>query len=313
MLLNVSEFEDINSATESLTAMSQAYQELDKMEIIDKLNNIGNNFNIATNDLAESLQRSAATLKVTGNTIDEAIALTVAGNSILQDPLSVGAGLKTISLRIQGTEAAKQELEELGEETENVIHTTAKLQETIKECTAVASNGFKGVDILDNNGNFLSTYEILSKIAEVYQEIVETDRQNQTNRASLLVETLAGKNRANIAAGILQSPELLKQVYEEVKESSGSAQKELNSYLDSISGKLTTLKNTWQELWFNFIDSSTVKGVVDVLNDLAKIVEKLTTFAKPMGTISALIGGMVSVFGHGKYYKLYNASFYKTT
>lgn len=313
VLLNVSEFEDINSATESLTAMSQAYQELDKMEIIDKLNNIGNNFNIATNDLAESLQRSAATLKVTGNTIDEAIALTVAGNSILQDPLSVGAGLKTISLRIQGTEAAKQELEELGEETENVIHTTAKLQETIKECTAVASNGFKGVDILDNNGNFLSTYEILSKIAEVYQEIVETDRQNQTNRASLLVETLAGKNRANIAAGILQSPELLKQVYEEVKESSGSAQKELNSYLDSISGKLTTLKNTWQELWFNFIDSSTVKGVVDVLNDLAKIVEKLTTFAKPMGTISALIGGMVSVFGHGKHYKLYNASFYKTT
>ena len=81
-------------------------------------------------------------------------------NSILQDPLSVGSGLKTISLRIQGTEAAKQELEELGEETENVIHTTAKLQETIKECTAVASNGFKGVDILDNNGNFLSTYEI---------------------------------------------------------------------------------------------------------------------------------------------------------
>lgn len=112
-------------------------------------------------------------------------------NSILQDPLSVGAGLKTISLRIQGTEAAKQELEELGEETENVIHTTAKLQETIKECTAVASNGFKGVDILDNNGNFLSTYEILSRIAEVYQEIVETDKQAGTNRAALLVESLA--------------------------------------------------------------------------------------------------------------------------
>lgn len=311
VLLNVSEFEDINSATESLTAMSQAYQELDKMEIIDKLNNIGNNFNIATNDLAESLQRSAATLKVTGNTIDEAIALTVAGNSILQDPLSVGAGLKTISLRIQGTEAAKQELEELGEETENVIHTTAKLQETIKECTAVASNGFKGVDILDDNGNFLSTYEILSKIAEVYQEIVETDKQAQTNRASMLVEQLAGKNRANIAASILQSPELLKEVYEEVQKSTGSAEQELNSYLDSISGKLTTLKNTWQELWFNFIDSSTVKGVVDVLNDLAKILEKITTFAKPLGTISALAGGILSALGRGKLIKLYNAFFYK--
>lgn len=311
ILLNVSEFENIDSATESLVAMSQAYQDLDKMDIVDKLNNVGNKFNITTNALAESLQRSAATLKTTGNDINEAIALTVAGNSILQDPLSVGAGLKTISLRIQGTEAAKQELEELGEETENVIHTTAKLQETIKECTAVASNGFKGVDILDNNGNFLSTYEILSRIAEVYQEIVETDKQAGTNRSALLVETLAGKNRANIAASILQSPDLLKKVYAEVQNSAGSAEKELNSYLESISGKMEKLQNAWQELWFNFIDSDTVKGVVDVLTSLANILEKITTFAKPLGTISALAGGILSAFGRGKLIKLYNAFFYK--
>lgn len=311
VLLNVSEFENIDSATESLVAMSQAYQDLDKMDIVDKLNNVGNKFNITTNALAESLQRSAATLKTTGNDINEAIALTVAGNSILQDPLSVGAGLKTISLRIQGTEAAKQELEELGEETENVIHTTAKLQETIKECTAVASNGFKGVDILDNNGNFLSTYEILSRIAEVYQEIVETDKQAGTNRSALLVETLAGKNRANIAASILQSPDLLKKVYAEVQNSAGSAEKELNSYLESISGKMEKLQNAWQELWFNFIDSDTIKGVVDVLTSLANILEKITTFAKPLGTISALAGGILSAFGRGKLIKLYNAFFYK--
>lgn len=41
VLLNVSEFQDINAATESLTAMSQAYKDLDKSEIIDKLNYVG--------------------------------------------------------------------------------------------------------------------------------------------------------------------------------------------------------------------------------------------------------------------------------
>lgn len=41
ILLNVSEFTDINDATESLVAMSQAYEEFEKIEIIDKLNNIG--------------------------------------------------------------------------------------------------------------------------------------------------------------------------------------------------------------------------------------------------------------------------------
>jgi len=70
--------------------MSQAYKELSKGEIIDKLNYIGNNYSISTSELAESLQKSAGTLKVAGDTIDEAIALTTAGNAVLQDPLTVG-------------------------------------------------------------------------------------------------------------------------------------------------------------------------------------------------------------------------------
>ena len=39
VLLNVSEFDSIDAATESLVAMSQAYKDLGKLEIIDKLNN----------------------------------------------------------------------------------------------------------------------------------------------------------------------------------------------------------------------------------------------------------------------------------
>lgn len=66
ILKNVSEFESIDAATESLVAMSQAYDELSKKSIIDKLNNVGNNFSISTSDLAEALQKSAAVLKTQG-------------------------------------------------------------------------------------------------------------------------------------------------------------------------------------------------------------------------------------------------------
>lgn len=41
ILLNVSEFESIDDATESLVSMASAYDELDKTEIVDKLNNVG--------------------------------------------------------------------------------------------------------------------------------------------------------------------------------------------------------------------------------------------------------------------------------
>lgn len=104
---------------------------------------------------------------------------------------------------------------------------------------------------------------------------------------------------------------MLKKVYAEVQNSAGSAEKELNSYLESISGKMEKLQNAWQELWFNFIDSDTIKGVVDALTILTNILEKITTFAKPLGTISALAGGILSAFGRGKLIKLYNAFFCK--
>ena len=102
ILLNVSEFEDIGSATDALISMSQAYDELDKMDIVDKANNIGNKYSIATDGIAIALQDSASALTTAGNSIDEAIALITSGNAIAQDPSSVGSGMRTIALRLTG-------------------------------------------------------------------------------------------------------------------------------------------------------------------------------------------------------------------
>ena len=128
-----------------------------------------------------------------GNSIDEAAALITAGNNTIQDVNSVAAGLRTISLRIVGTEAAKNELSDLGEDVDDyVIRTKAKKREIIKQYTATASNK-EGVDILDSNGNYLNTYEILKRISKVYKEIQEEDKKFGTNRASALIEELAGE------------------------------------------------------------------------------------------------------------------------
>ena len=70
ILFNVSEFENINDATTALVAMSAAYEDaekdIDKMDIVDKLNLIGNNYAIATDELATALQDGAATLQTAG-------------------------------------------------------------------------------------------------------------------------------------------------------------------------------------------------------------------------------------------------------
>ena len=48
----------------------------------------------------------------------------------------------------------------------------------------------------------------------------------------------SGKNRANIAASILQNPDMLRDVFEDSQNSAGSAEQELSAYLDSIEGEI---------------------------------------------------------------------------
>lgn len=197
-----------------------------------------NNFSISTDKLSSSLQRSAGTLATLGTTLEQASALTVAANSILQDPESVAAGLRTIQLRIVGTEESKEQLAALGEDVDDfVVQTQSKLRESIMNLTKIASNDFEGFDILDENGNYKEFYDIMLGLSEIYGEIQEQDKQLGNNAATALIELIAGKNRSSVAASILSNPELLQESYETALDSAGSAQEELNKYLDSIEGE----------------------------------------------------------------------------
>ena len=308
VLLNISEFEGIDKATESLVSMSQAYKDLDKMDIIDVLNNIGNNYSISTDGLATALKDSASALVTANNDLNEAVSLTTAGNAITQDPSKVGAGLRTISLRLVGTEEAKQELSDLGEETDGMITTVSKLRDTIMDATKAASSDGKGFDILDSNGNYKSTYEIMQGLADLYDNIVKKDKELGTNNLNLLLETIAGKNRANIAASILQNGDMLRSVYKDAQNSEGSAEKELNSYLDSIDGKMAQLENRTQEFWFKVIDSETIKNGIDLLSTLLKGATDFVDTVGLLPTILTGIGAALSFKNVGRD-KMYSLSF----
>lgn len=308
VLLNVSEFEGIDEATESLVSMSQAYKDLDKMDIIDVLNNIGNNYSISTDGLATALKDSASALVTANNDLNEAVSLTTAGNAITQDPSKVGAGLRTISLRLVGTEEAKQELSDLGEETDGMITTVSKLRDTIMDATKAASSDGKGFDILDSNRNYKSTYEIMQGLADLYDNIVKKDKELGTNNLNLLLETIAGKNRSNIAASILQNGDMLRSVYEDAQNSEGSAEKELNSYLDSIDGKMAQLENRAQEFWFKVIDSETIKNGIDLLSALLKGTTDFVDTVGLLPTVLAGIGTALSFKNVGRD-KMYSLSF----
>lgn len=81
ILMNVSEFEQVDDATNALISIMQGFdKDADDVEnVVDVLNNIGNKEPISSDEIASSLQRSASALKAGGNTYEQAVALTTVG------------------------------------------------------------------------------------------------------------------------------------------------------------------------------------------------------------------------------------------
>lgn len=274
ILKNVSEFSSIDDATTAMISMMKAYDVKvdDSMDLIDKMNLVGNNYAISTDGIATALQDSGSALVAAGNDFDKSVALVTAANSVVQDPSKVGAGLRTIALRLRGTSA--EELTSMGEDTEGLVETTSKLNSNIKALTAV--NGKAGVSILDMNGNYRDTYDILKDISQIWDDIGKQDLADGQNRQAALLEMMAGKNRSNILASILQHPDLLTDVYNDSANNyQNSAQNELNTYLDSIEAKTTKIKESWSQLWQSEGTTNTFKDLLTAGNGVLGLVNKI--------------------------------------
>jgi TP901 family phage tail tape measure protein len=290
-LLNVSEFESADEASEALISTMQAYGYAaeDSMHVVDILNEIGNNFAISSDGLATALQDSASSLMAAGNSLEQSVAMVAAANKVLQDPNSVGSALRTISLRIRGTSV--KVLEEMGEETDGVIESVSKLQAKVK--------GLSGVDILTDTGAYKDTYTIIKEIGQVWEQMNDIDR-------AALLELLAGKNRSNAMAALLTNMEDLEGAYESAMEAQGSAEAENKKYMNSIQGRIDQFTNALQTMWKNAIDSNFVKFIVSVGTGLVKVVNWLGMIPTILGTIAGAMSAIkgqnlfVNLTGNGK-------------
>lgn len=66
--------------------------------IVDVINEAGNRFAIDSGGLADALRIGSANLSLAGNDLEQASAMIITANEIMQDPTTVANGLKTISI-----------------------------------------------------------------------------------------------------------------------------------------------------------------------------------------------------------------------
>lgn len=278
--------EDINQASESIISTMQAFgiEATNVMTIVDKFNIIGNKFAISSTGIGEALLNSASALAAAGNTLDESIALITAANEVIQNPEKVGTAMKTMSMYIR---AAKTEAEEAGIATDGMANSVSELREEI-----LALTGNK-VDIMLDENTFKSTVQIMRELSTVWDDLTDISRTNITELIG------GGVRNANVISALINNFETVEEVLVTAADSAGSALAENEKYLDSIAGKVSTFKATFEELSVTLINSEFVKQIVDfgtgllnVLNAVAKLIDSIgglnTVLMGTAGIIAAI-------------------------
>lgn len=270
---------DTDSATEGLTAIIKAYGlDISDMERIgDELVKVDKNFASSVSGLIQSLERTGSSLYTANTTLEESIALATAANESVQNPERVGNALKNVSARIR---SATAELDDMGEEYNDIVSSTPKYRAEILALTKTATSS--GVDILDNAGNYKSIYDIMVDIQKVWKDI------SDVNQAALL-EDLAGKQNSSIIAGLLNSESLVDS-YQTALSATGTLMQDNATYLDSIKAKISQFQASFQALSTDLLDSDAVKNVVDLGTKLIDILDKLVQF---QGSLSVLISTLL--------------------
>lgn len=260
---NVGDLSSIDDATNSMISTMKGFgiEAENASAILDKFNEVGNNFAISSGDIGEALQRSASSMAAANNTIDETIALITAANTVVQDATSVGTAFKTISMRIRG---ATTEMEQAGLDMEGMADSTATLR---KEIMALS-----GVDIMIDDDTFKSTYQIIEELAAKWGELTDIQQASIT-------ELIAGKRQGNIISAVMENFDIAQDALNSSLESAGSAMKEYNTYLEGIEAKTNQFKAAFEALSLTVFNSDFLKGIIEfgtgAITVLDGIIEKL--------------------------------------
>ena len=241
--------------------------------VADIFNELGNKYAVSAEDVGAALTNSASALNLAGNTIQQTAAMATGITEVTQDPEKAGNSLKVLSLRLRGM---KGELQELGEEVDENVESLSKMQTQILNLTDGK------VNIFNDDGSFKSTYEIMDDIAEVYNSL------DPTKQADLL-ETIAGKNRANDVAALLSNWKQVEAAMQTAMEAEGSAAAENEKYMESIQGHLDALTASWQALSNSIIDSDFVSGLLD---GITALISGLDTVVDKAGLLPTLLTGI---------------------
>lgn len=285
ILANVGDV-DIETAIGSIKTSVASFEEIggygnDKMDkkleaYTDLINNMSNKYSIDAEGLAESIRLSAGVLTEAHTSVEQAATMFATANKYYNDPSYLGNTAKIGSLRMRastGDTDAIEELQEMGEEVDDLATATSKLREKLMALT--------GVDIMVDDHTFKSYYDQLYEISQVMDQLDDTSRAN-------VLETLFGKSRSAAGAAILSGMKESASAYEDAINSAGSATEEYQTWMTSADAACQRFSNTLTETYQSIINGNTVR-------DLANLGSAVLEFANNWGIVEGTLKGVIAL------------------
>ena len=252
------------SSQEGLTSIMKGWNMTadQSMSILDKLNEVANNYSVTTNDEVEAITRGGAQLSSAGNDLSQSLGMIVAANDAVRDPSSVGTMLKTFSMRLRG--ANSSDLADLGIDTTGMASGTKSVVQIFKHMA--------GIDIMEGT-DYKSTYDILDELASKWDKLTDAEK-------AALSEAVGGKRGGSIMASLMTNWQDAKDVVETANNSQGSAEKEQKNREKSIQVALNRAKSQVEEVIADMADKGFIKNLIDGFTAVLKVVEKITSVFK---------------------------------
>ena len=277
---------DIDTAIGSIKTSIASFDEIggygnDQMDkkleaYTDLINNMSNKYSIDADGLAESIRLSAGTLTEAHMSIEQAATMFATANKYYNDPSYLGNTAKIGSLRMRassGDTDAIEELQEMGEEVDDLATATSNLREKLMALT--------GVDIMEDEHAFKSYYDQLYEISQVMDKLDDTSRAN-------VLETMFGKSRSAAGAAILSGMKESASAYEDAINSAGSATEEYQTWMTGADAACQRFSNTLTETYQSIINGNTVR-------DLASLGSAVLELANKWGIVEGTLKGIIAL------------------
>lgn len=248
---------DAKESAEYVTAVANGYQVAANQveESMDKLAAVGAATASSLAELSQGMAKVAASANSLGVSEDQlAASLSTVIATTRQDAASVGTAFKTIYARISAINAG----------TEDAETTLSNYTEKMKTM---------GFNVLDASGHLRDMGEVMEEIGNSWSSM------NKEQQISL-AQTMAGTRQYNNLIALFDNWDQYQKALNVSMKANGTLQKQQATYAESLAAKLNQLTASKEKVFMNFIDSDSFKDAIDLIT---KITDKIALMIESVG------------------------------